>query len=128
MRERKDVATLIEWLDNVPVIRPAMIVGHSITKAPKVKTMKGMPNAMTFTSHYQSTPLWLIALTRNGSKWRCRVWLRNIDRSLTRVMDDEFVTERGAEWGAYRVLNRLTQKMRDAESLFIAEVEKAGAS
>jgi hypothetical protein len=43
-------------------------------------------------------------------------------------MDDEFVTERGAEWGAYRVLNRLTQKMRDAESLFIAEVEKAGAS
>jgi hypothetical protein len=123
--------TVLQWLDRVPIILPQMIVGRSSTKIAKVKITPARESVMVGTSFIQSTPLWLIVVTKvktaggRGTLHRVRVWLRTVNGGLLQIEDNAgFVTLRGAEWCAFKILNKITNDMRDAD----AEFEKSVSS
>lgn len=122
--------TYLEWLDKIPFLSPPMVVGRSHTRGPRVKLTPDGQTNMVATSFIQSTPLWLIVITKDSTSQRnvlhrVRVWLRTIPGGLFQIEDQSgFVTVRGAEWCAFKALNRLVTHLREQDQEFEREVSE----
>jgi hypothetical protein len=118
------MTTELEWLTKIPRVKRALIVGRSIERLPRVKEIPGEENVLVRSMWIQHTPLYVIVITRVEMKWRLRMWLRNIDRTLLLILDEQpFTTVRGAEHRAWCKLRDICNDMRASDKKFEEEVE-----
>lgn len=101
--------------DAVPVLTPAMVVEKFTLRRPHLKTLPDGERMMIGSVFVYSTRLWVASVTRDHEdryRYRSQVWLRK-DDGVEQVYDEGgFHTTRGAQWAAYRVLNRITTALR----------------
>lgn len=113
------MSTLIENLEHVPLVVPDDVVRASHSVPARVKKNLDDSMHLVLSAHVQAHPLWLVVVTyKKHASFRCRVWLRNDDRTLLPLLDEDgFYTVVGAEWAAYDAIAEITDGLRSMQEV-----------